>query len=84
MKQVFLHAVKMAFVGLLVGPLLALTLVLAAVMFDPKCGGPGDSGGCAMGIVAAPVMVALPSMGLFFVVAFLLGVRRLDREKPLC
>ena len=82
MMAVFFQAVRMAFVGLLVGPGLAVVLVLAAIMFDPKCG-VGDSGGCAMGVVTAPLAVALPSMALFFVVSFFRGLWKLDRDKPL-
>jgi hypothetical protein len=53
-------------------------LVVAAMIFDPKCGA-GDSGGCAMGIVTAPIVVALPSFALFF----LLGLARgLWRRRP--
>lgn len=45
--------------GSIVVPLAILLLTLAIVAFDSKCGGPGDSGGCAMG-VASIVMAAVP------------------------
>jgi hypothetical protein len=82
MKAAFFKAVRMAFLGLLIGPGLALALVLGAVMFDPKCG-VGDSGGCAMGVVAAPLAAALPSMALFFAASLFWEIWKLDRDKPL-
>jgi hypothetical protein len=78
MTQILLSAIKSGLVGLLVGPLIAVVLVFGALIFDPKCG-VGDSGGCAMGIVTAPIAVALPSFALFF----LLGLARaLWRRRP--
>jgi hypothetical protein len=82
MKAVFFKAVRMAFAGLLIGPGIAVAFVLAAIVFDPKCG-VGDSGGCAMGVVTAPLAVALPSMALFFIVSFFWGLWKLDRSDPL-
>jgi hypothetical protein len=36
-----------------------------------------------MGVVATPPVVALPSMALFFIVSFLWGLWKLDRNDPL-
>lgn len=64
--------------GLLLAPLAAILLVLAAMLLDPKCG-PGDSGGCAMGLVTAPLAAALPG----FVLGFALGLAvQLWRSRP--
>lgn len=63
--QMLWRAFKIGLLGLLVGPAVAVAAVIAAMIFDPKCG-PGDSGGCAMGLVTVPVAVALPSFALFF------------------
>lgn len=65
MGRMFLKALRTGLRGLLIGPLAAVLLVFAAMILDPKCGA-GDSGGCAMGLVTAPVAIALPSFGLFF------------------
>jgi hypothetical protein len=59
------RAFKSGLLGLVVGPVLAVLIVIAAMILDPKCG-PGDSGGCAMGLATVPVAIALPSFALFF------------------
>ncbi len=73
MGRLFLKALRTGLWGLLIGPLTAVILVFGAMIFDPKCGA-GDSGGCAMGVVAAPIAVALPSFGLFFLGGLLHGL----------
>ncbi len=65
MGQLLLKALRSGLWGLLIGPLAAVLIVFGAMILDPACG-PGDSGGCAMGLVTVPVTVALPSFGLFF------------------
>ncbi|TCR66290.1 hypothetical protein [Bosea sp. BK604] len=65
--------------GLLLGPLFALLFVIGLMIFDPVCGSPGDSGGCAMGLVTAPIAIALPS----FVLGAAIGLaRELWRRRP--
>ncbi len=59
------RAFKSGLLGLVVGPVLAVLIVIAAMIFDPKCG-TGDSGGCAMGLATVPAATALPSFALFF------------------
>lgn len=78
MAAAFWSATKWGLRGLLLGPALAILLVLAAMLLDPKCG-PGDSGGCAMGLVTAPIAVALPSFALGFVLGLAL---RLWSRRP--
>jgi hypothetical protein len=78
MAGILISAVKTGLLGLIIGPLIAVVLVFGAMIFDPKCG-VGDSGGCAMGVVTAPIAIALPSFALFF--AFGL-VRALWRRRP--
>lgn len=66
MAAIIWSATKWALWGLLLGPVLALALVLGAMLLDPRCASPGDSGGCAMGLVTAPIAAALPSAALGF------------------
>jgi hypothetical protein len=75
MAKILFGALRCGLWGLLLGPLAAIALVFAAMIFDPKCGA-GDSGGCAMGLVTVPLVVALPSFGLFFAYGLLRGVWR--------
>lgn len=72
------EALRLGLWGLLIGPLAAIILVFAAMIFDPKCG-VGDSGGCAMGLVTGPLAVAGPSFALFAAVGL---VRGLWRRRP--
>lgn len=65
MGKLLLAALRAGLWGLLLGPLVVALLVIGAMIFDPKCG-VGDSGGCAMGLVTAPIAAALPSFALFF------------------
>lgn len=69
------RAFKSGLLGLVIGPFVAALIVLAAMIFDPKCG-PGDSGGCAMGLATVPVAIALPSFGLFFGLRLVLDLWR--------
>ena len=78
MAGILISAVKARLLGLLVGPLIAVVLVFGAMIFDPKCG-VGDSGGCAMGVVTAPIAIALPSFALFFTGGL---ARALWRRRP--
>lgn len=73
MGELVLKALRAGLWGLLIGPLLAVIIVFGAMIFDPKCG-VGDSGGCAMGVITAPVAIALPSFGLFFAISLLRGL----------
>jgi hypothetical protein len=73
MGRLVVKALRAGLWGLLLGPLLAVILVFGAMIFDPKCG-VSDSGGCAMGIVTAPIAVALPSFGVFFAASLLRGL----------
>lgn len=68
-------------IGLVVGPLAGLVWVFGLMMFDPKCG-PGDSGGCAMGLLTVPVVLALPSFVLFALVSLIRSLWRLRPRDP--
>jgi hypothetical protein len=81
MGKLFWEALRFGLWGLLLGPLVGIVAVVGAMIFDPKCG-PGDSGGCAMGLVTVPVAVALPSAGLFFAIGLARGLWRRRPSDP--
>ena len=58
-----------------------INAVFGLMMFDPKCG-PGDSGGCAMGLLTVPVALALPSFALFTLVNLIGNLWRLRPRDP--
>jgi hypothetical protein len=53
------RAIGYFFLGALVVPLAVLVPMIGVYMFDSRCGSPGDSGGCEMGI-ATVVMSSVP------------------------
>lgn len=71
----------MALVGLVLTPVAVFLLVLAlAHLFDPRCGTPGDSGGCEMGAFSLAVMAAPVGAIGAFVLSLVLGLR--SRGRP--
>ncbi len=65
MVRIVLRAIWIGCLGMLLAMLAAFTVVVLALIFDPKCG-PGDSGGCAMGLVTVTLSAAIPG----FVIGF--------------
>jgi hypothetical protein len=61
--------------GIFVTPLAVFLLVLILNQFNPRCGTPGDSGGCEMSLVTVPLMSVLPGAAIGFVVGAVRGVR---------
>jgi hypothetical protein len=60
------NAIRAGLWGLLLVPLFGLLFVFGLMIFDPKCGSPGDSGGCAMGLVTVPAVLVVPGFATFF------------------
>lgn len=57
------RAVVFGLIGLVVVPILVFFAVLVLVhTFDPRCGTPGDSGGCEMGAASIAYVSALPGL----------------------
>ncbi|MFA7413865.1 MAG: hypothetical protein WC048_05220 [Rhizobium sp.] len=57
------------FIGL---PILTGVFALSmGYIFDPRCGTPGDSGGCEMGAAAAAIAMALPGFAIGVGIALL-------------
>lgn len=65
MVRILLRATWIGCLGMLLAMLAGFVLMVASLLFDPKCG-PGDSGGCAMGLVTVTLGAAIPG----FVIGF--------------
>lgn len=74
MGKLLWSAIRAGLWGLLLGPLAAVLFIIGLMIFDPACSSPGDSGGCAMGLVTVPVGIAAPSFGLFFAIGLARGL----------
>ncbi|MDP1748335.1 MAG: hypothetical protein Q8L22_02675 [Reyranella sp.] len=62
--------------GLIVAPVAMFFIVLtAAHVFDPRCGTPGDSGGCEMGAASIAILSALPGLAVGVAFALIQGYR---------
>lgn len=64
-------------IGLVAFPVLAFALVLTlGYLFDPRCGTPGDSGGCEMGAASIGFSAIIPG----FLAGILIGLVRQRRK----
>jgi hypothetical protein len=81
MARLLTKALLAGLIGLVIGPMVGLVWVFGLMMFDPKCGA-GDSGGCAMGLVTVPIVLALPSFALFALVSLIGGLWKLRPSDP--
>ena len=67
--------------GAILVPILTFVGVLVlAHTFDPRCGTPGDSGGCEMGAASIAIASALPGAAIAFAVVLVLGLRKRSRS----
>lgn len=82
MTRLLTKALLSGLIGLVLGPLAGLVWVFGLMLIDPKCGSPGDSGGCAMGLLTVPVALALPSFVLFALVSLIRSLWRLRPRDP--
>ena len=81
MARIVLRSFVWDIIGLIVVPIATFFLVLiAAHVFDPRCGTPGDSGGCEMGSATAAIAMALPGLAFGFLLSLVLGLRRRRNE----
>ncbi len=66
--------------GLIVTPVAMFFIVLiAAHIFDPRCGTPGDSGGCEMGAASIAIFSALPGLAVGVTFTLIQGYRNRAR-----
>jgi hypothetical protein len=62
--------------GLIVVPVAMFFIVLtAAHLLDPRCGTPGDSGGCEMGAAGIAIYSMLPGLAIGVAFALIQGYR---------
>jgi ABC-type Fe3+ transport system permease subunit len=69
-----------AVVGAIVLPVVVLAVEIVIYRLDPQCGGPGDEGGCAMGVAANTIMAAPLGFAIGVIVALMIGLRRKPRS----
>ncbi len=61
MLRLIVNSLVYGLIGLVTVPILTGVFALSmGYIFDPRCGTPGDSGGCEMGAAAAAIAMALP------------------------
>jgi hypothetical protein len=80
MGGLILRSILWGILGAIVVPVLGGILLFTATRADPRCGTPGDSGGCEMGVAAAAIMMIPAGAIGFALVSFLRGYRRLSRN----
>lgn len=69
--------------GMVVLPIVVFFGVLiGAYALDPRCGTPGDSGGCEMGAAVVGFAAAGPGLAIGVALALWRHYRLLRREKP--
>ncbi|MBA3040376.1 MAG: hypothetical protein KJ670_12640 [Alphaproteobacteria bacterium] len=74
------RALIFGLVGLIGVPIVTTLLSLALFhLFDPRCGTPGDSGGCEMGAASLGIAAALPGFALGVALAVFQAWRRQRR-----
>lgn len=81
MFRIIAKAALLGVAGLVAVPVVVFFGVLIlGYAFDPRCGTPGDSGGCEMGAATSAIASVIPGFMLFFFVSLLLSLRRKKRE----
>ncbi|CAN7442816.1 hypothetical protein [Bosea sp. LjRoot237] len=81
MLRILLRAIWIGCLGMLLAMFIGFAIVMAMLLFDPKCG-PGDSGGCAMGLVTVTLGAAIPGFAIGFAGHLALVVWRLRPTLP--
>jgi hypothetical protein len=69
--------------GLVATPIVVtITVLTLAHLFDPRCGTPGDSGGCEMGAASIGIFSALPGLAIGVAFALYRHFRRKRAPPP--
>lgn len=75
--KVLFSSVLFGLLGLVLAPVSVFALVLGlGYAFDPRCGSPGDSGGCEMGAATLAIGSALPGIVAGVAIGVVLALRR--------
>lgn len=77
--RIFGRALLGALAGFFLLPIVIFAITLVFYAFDKRCGSPGDSGGCEMGIFSLIVASALPGAAIGFIVNLVRALRRRGR-----
>ncbi len=76
MLRLIVRAFAFGLAGMIVAPVAMFFIVLrAAHLLDPRCGTPGDSGGCEMGAASIAIFSMLPGLGIGVAIALIQGYR---------
>ncbi|MDP2331089.1 MAG: hypothetical protein Q8M19_10400 [Reyranella sp.] len=76
MLRFVVKAFTFGLLGMIVAPVVMFFIVLiAAHTFDPRCGTPGDSGGCEMGAASIAILSMLPGLAIGVAIALIQGYR---------
>lgn len=79
--MLFVKSLMMGLAGLVATPAVVLFVVLAlSYLMNPRCGTPGDSGGCEMGAAAIAIMSAIPGAIAFFLFTLIRGLAKRRQE----
>lgn len=71
------HAVAYGIAGLILTPIVVFVATLGlSYALNPRCGTPGDSGGCEMGAAALAIFSVVPGVVLGAAAGVFLALRR--------
>lgn len=77
MLRMIVKSLVFGLIGFVSLPILTGVFALSmGYIFDPRCGTPGDSGGCEMGAAAAAIAMALPGFVIGVGIALFLAWRQ--------
>jgi hypothetical protein len=76
-REVLGRALLWGLLFALMAPLVTFVVVLSLQYFNQACGTPADSGGCAIGVVSATILLIAPGAVVGFLIAMVHGIVRL-------
>jgi len=83
MLGLVLRILGFGLLGFVVAPVVVgITVLVLAYSLDSRCGTPGDSGGCEMGVASIAIASALPGLAIGVAVALYRHFRKKKRATP--